>query len=311
MLRAASAQCAREPRSSRALLHECIRPVDIVAGAHYSASMEKGVPIRAVSRALVVLQAINNAGSLSMMGAARAAGIPYPTACRVIQTLIHEGFIESVPNTKQYRPTALVHTLSNGYKFDNSLVIAARPIIEELTRRVLWPISIATRVGMKVMVRDSTYGMTSLAFTNFYPGDNIPLFSSASGKIHLAFCDAAERESIFQGLRNFGESEDKAMALFSEARQHTDRIRRQGYATHERNMHVEPPGKTSSISVPIFSNGSYASTLNLIFFASAMSMETALEKYLPELQQASRAITENMDTTGAPPAERLTPEASA
>ncbi|MEQ8514241.1 MAG: helix-turn-helix domain-containing protein, partial [Chromatocurvus sp.] len=132
--------------------------------------MEKGVPIRAVSRALVVLQAINNAGSLSMMGAARAAGIPYPTACRVIQTLIPEGFVESVPNTKHYRPTALVHTLSNGYQFDNSLVIAARPVIEELTRRVLWPISIATRVGMKMMVRDSTYGMTSLAFTNFYPG---------------------------------------------------------------------------------------------------------------------------------------------
>ncbi len=226
-----------------------------------------------------------------MMGAARAASIPYPTACRVVQTLLHEGFIESVPNTKHYRPTALAHTLSNGYKFDNSLVIAARPVIEELTRRVLWPISIATRVGMKMMIRDSTYGMTSLAFTNFYPGDSIPLFSSASGKVHLAFCDTVERESILQGLRDFGDSDDKAMALFSEARQHADRIHENGFATHERNKHVDPPGKTSSISVPIFAGATYVATLNLIFFASAMSMKAALEKYLPELLDASRDIT--------------------
>jgi IclR family mhp operon transcriptional activator len=256
--------------------------------------MEKGVPIRSVSRALLVLQAINNAGSLSMMGAARAAGIPYPTACRVVQTLLHEGFIEGVPNTKNYRPTALVHTLSNGYKFDNSLVFAARPVIEELTRRVLWPISIAMRVGMKMVIRDSTYGLTSLAFTNFYPGDSIPLFSSASGNVHLAFCDSVERESILQGLRDFGDSDDKAIALFSEARQHAARIHKLGYATHERNKHVDPPGKTSSISVPIFADNGYVATLNLIFFSSAMSIEAAIDKYLPQLLEASRGITERV-----------------
>ena len=243
----------------------------------------------------MVLQAINNAESLSMMGAARAAGIPYPTACRVVQTLIHEGFIEGVPNTKNYRPTALAHTLSNGYRFDNSLVLAARPVILELTHRILWPISIATRVGMKMMIRDSTYGTTSLAFTNFYPGDSIPFFSSASGKIHLAFCDSAERETILKGLRDFGESDDKAMAFFSEARQHGDKIRKNGFATHERNKHVDPPDKTSSISVPIFSGNVYVSTLNLIFFASAMPIKAALGKYLPELLETSRVITEKAD----------------
>ena len=294
-------QCIRRADSRRS-----IRQVDIWTCEIYSWPMEKGVPIRAVSRALVVLQAINNAGSLTMMGAARAAGVPYPTACRVIQTLIHEGFIESVPNTKHYRPTALVHTLSNGYQFDNSLVIAARPVIEELTRQVSWPISIATRVGMKMMIRDSTYGMTSLAFTNFYPGDTIPLFSSASGKVHLAFCDAAEREAIIQGLRDFGESDDKTMALFSEARQHGERIRKNGYATHERNQHVDPPGKTSSISVPVFSEGAFVVTLNLIFFSSAMPMATALTKYLPGLLEAARVIAEKTDGTSELPAQGLT-----
>jgi len=272
-------------------------PILLLAfGIHaQGAELEKGVPIRSVSRALLVLQAINNAGSLTMMGAARAAGIPYPTACRVVQTLVHEGFVEGVPNTKRYQPTALAHTLSNGYKFDNSLVIAARPVIQELTQRILWPVSIANRVGMKMMIRASTYGMTSLAFTNFYPGDSIPLFSSASGKIHLAFCDSAERATILKGLREHGKSDDKAMAFFSTARQQGDKIRKNGFATHERNKHVDPPGMTSSISVPIFAGDAFVSTLNLIFFASAMPMKKALGKYLPELRTVSRLITEKAD----------------
>ncbi len=230
-----------------------------------------------------------------MMGAARAAGIPYPTACRVVQTLIHEGFIEGVPNTRNYQPTALAHTLSNGYKFENSLVIAARPVIQDVTHRILWPISIANRVGMKMMIRASTYGMTSLAFTNFHPGDSVPLFASASGKVHLAFCDSEERETILKGLRDFGESDDKAMAFFSKAGQQGNTIRKNGFATHERNQYVDPPGKTSSISVPIFAGSTYVSTLSLIFFASAMPIKAAVGKYLPELLEASRVISEKTD----------------
>lgn len=125
--------------------------------------------------------------------------------------------------------------------------------------------------------------------------DSIPLFSSASGKVHLAFCDSAERATILKGLREYGKSDDKAMAFFSAAQQQGDKIRKNGFATHERNKHVDPPGKTSSISVPIFAGDAFVSTLNLIFFASAMSMKVALGKYLSELKAASLLITEKAD----------------
>jgi len=40
--------------------------------------MEKGVPIRSVSRSLAVLRAINRQGSMSMAEIARIAAVPYP-----------------------------------------------------------------------------------------------------------------------------------------------------------------------------------------------------------------------------------------
>ena len=55
--------------------------------------MEKGVPIRAITRGLSVLQAINRGGSITMMEIARSSQVPYPTACRIVQTLLHEGMI--------------------------------------------------------------------------------------------------------------------------------------------------------------------------------------------------------------------------
>jgi len=61
---------------------------------------EKGVPIRSISRCLAALIAINKHGSLTMMEIARAAGVPYPMACRTVQTLLHEGMIEQEPARK-------------------------------------------------------------------------------------------------------------------------------------------------------------------------------------------------------------------
>lgn len=257
--------------------------------------MEKGVPIRAISRGLKMLQTINEAGSITMMNAARAVGVPYPTACRIMQTLMFEGFVEMEPNRKRYRPTALVNTLSSGYHFENSLVVGARPHLVDLTREVLWPVSIATRVGLKMVVRDSTHSMTSLTFQNYYPGDSLPLFSTASGKVHFAFCDKLERESIIKGLKTFGASDERALAYFSDTIDQAKHVRRQGYATHGRNKFTETPGKTSSISVPIMLNDRFVATLNLIFFASAMPMDKAVERYLQSLKATATKISEMLE----------------
>jgi IclR family mhp operon transcriptional activator len=269
--------------------------------------MEKGVPIRAISRGLKMLQAINEAGSITMMNAARAVDIPYPTACRIMQTLMYEGFVEMEPNRKRYRPTALVRTLSSGHNFESALVVAARPYLVELTRELLWPVSIATRVGLKMVVRDSTHSMTSLTFQNYFPGDSLPLFSTASGKVHFAFCDPVEREAIVKGLRTFGASDERALAYFSDTIEQAKSVRRRGYATHGRNKHTETPGKTSSISVPIMLGERFVATLNLIFFASAMPMEKAVERYLKPLKETAQKISALLeaDPNMAPPEESV------
>lgn len=254
-------------------------------------TMEKGVPIRAITRGLSVLQAVNRGGSITMMEIARTSQVPYPTACRIVQTLLHEGMIEREPSRKRYRATALVQSLASGYHDDSQLVEIARPHIEALTDKLLWPISITSRVGAHMMVRDSTHTRTSLTLNNYYPGFTLPIMECSSGKAYMAFCSEAEREHLLEGLRTIEGAAEKMATLLLSNDNLLREVRRQGYATQSRNAYTANPGKTSSIAVPLFRGEEVAGAITIIFFSVAMPMEKAVEQFLAPLIQTARAIS--------------------
>lgn len=255
---------------------------------------ERDGNVRAISRGLAVLQAVNRGGSITMMEICRGAGIPYPTACRIVQTLIDEGMIEREPARKRYRPTALVRTLSFGYQEDGDLVAVARPHIVALTNRLAWPVSVTTRVGPMMMVRDSTHRLTSLTLHNYFPGYTLPIIECSTGKAYLAFCDEDERVGVLQGLRHLdGPAERMALLLTSSERMLAD-IRARGFATQARNAYTATPGKTSSIAVPLFLHDRVIGAAALIFFASAVSMADAEGRFVAELQATARAISADL-----------------
>ena len=257
--------------------------------------MDRGVPIRALSRGLAVLTAINRDGPITMMGIAKAAQVPYPTACRIMQTLLHEGLVEKEPARKRYRVTSLVQTLSTGFQAEDQLVAASRSHIEKLTHDLGWPISIATRVGTRMMVRDSTHKLTSLTFSHYYPGYTLPIAECATGKVHLAFCGDEELEQIIEGWKSI-DSEASRMGLLLLSDDYLlNKIRKDGFAHQIRNVYNADPGKTSSIAVPIFgANDDFAGSLALIYFASAMKHEEAEQKYLAAIQETARDIGQSL-----------------
>jgi IclR family transcriptional regulator, mhp operon transcriptional activator len=258
--------------------------------------MEKGVPIRSISRSIAALKAINRHGSLSMMDISRASAVPYPTACRIVQTLLYEGLIEQEPARKRYRPTALVQTLAHGFQHDDRLVEVARPHILALTKRVGWPVSIAIRVGRNMMLRDSTHANTSLTFEQYYPGFTLPILDSASGKLSMAFASDEDRTSILKWMR-VSQEIDLEYLKTAEASLDIEKIQRLGYAVQGRNHFNLTPGKTSSIAVPIFVKGVFEAAMTLVFFVSAMKIDAALEQYLADLNETANAISSALSET--------------
>jgi IclR family mhp operon transcriptional activator len=253
--------------------------------------VEKGVPIRSISRSIAVLQAINKHGSLSMMSIARQGSVPYPTACRIVQTLIMEGLIEQEPARKRYRATALVQSLAHGYQPENAVVDISHEHIREITRQIGWPVSIAAKVGSRMIVLDSTHGESSLTFERYYPGFTLPMLGCASGRLCLAHMEPDERDDVLRWRAI--DSEDGGDAILDSV-ESLNAIREQGYATLGWNRHNLTPGKTSSIAVPIFQNGRFVAALTLIYFAAAMRQDHAIERYLSLMVMKAELISSQL-----------------
>ncbi len=257
--------------------------------------MEKGVPIRSLTRGLAVLQAINRGASLSMMEIARSSEVPYPTACRIVQTLLHEGIIEREPTRKRYRPTALVQTLAHGFQGDANLVMAARPHIVDLTRRVGWPISLATHVGHSMIIRDSTHALTALTFNNYYPGFTLPVLECAAGLAYLSNISQEERTSLLNALKLLPKRANLHVIELLEHGTLAADVRADGYATRGYNRFTHNPGKTSSIAVPILTkDGDVAGTLTLAFFSSSTRMADAVAQFAGPLRETAAAVQSDM-----------------
>lgn len=258
--------------------------------------MEKGVPIRSLSRGISVLQAVNRGGSLSMMEIARSSEVPYPTACRIVQTLLFEGLIEREPSRKRYRPTALVQTLAHGFHGHARLVQVARAHIVELTRQVSWPISLATHVGHSMIVRDSTHALSALTFNEYFPGFSLPILECASGIAYLAHISDEERARLIAALKLLPNKISANIIYVIENDTLIEDVQRQGYATRGRNQFTRNPGKTSSIAVPIFEGDQVVGTLALAYFASAIKMSDAIAQFVDPLKAAALAIGKDLAT---------------
>lgn len=250
--------------------------------------------IRVIGRALDILRVINLQGAPSMAQIARAVDLPYPTVLRIVRALIEEGVVEREPARKRYRPTALVQALSYGFQSHDALVTKARPHIEHLTRNVHWPISVVTRVGNFMVVRDSTSTQTPMTFNHYYPGWQVPLIQSASGRAFLANTSRDIRDNLIAHIEDSGTEGEIRMLRAFEASGEAEKIRQQGYASVARTAYSANPGKTSSFAVPILREDEVLGTLTLVFFAAAMSTEIAVERYLPMMIETAARIGTDM-----------------
>lgn len=260
--------------------------------------MVKGIPIRAISRSLAVLQAVNRGGALYMNDIAEASDIPYPTACRIVQTLVHEGMLEREYNHRRYRVTARVRSLSYGFEDTSRLGTVSEPRIAELTKEMLWPVLVASRVGGVMIVRGSTTHLTSLSFTHYRLGHTMPLLFSTSGRVYVAFCPEDERRTILKGLK----LSSPAMAGYidhSEFGQVLETIRQKGFAVQKYNHIAPATGKIASLSAPIFDQGRCLGALTMIFFATAMSTEEAVRRYADAIKAGAAAIGRDLAADAA------------
>jgi IclR family mhp operon transcriptional activator len=139
-----------------------------------------------------------------------------------------------------------------------------------------------------MLLRETTDHATPLATLHLSAGLRIPLLSTSAGRVQLAFCPAAQRDTLI-GIVGDNPLEEDAAAGAERAdvlRMLAD-IKTQGHAMTSRTRRLL---EESSLSVPITLHDQLLAVLSVRFITSAMPLTTALERFLPKLRQCAARI---------------------
>ena len=239
--------------------------------------------IRSISRALLLLRAMNASHKASLHELHLQTGLAKSTVFRILHTLQREGYVRTEGDAGLYRLTAKVHELSAGYTEKSVLVDVGSPLALQVTREIRWPLAIGTLDGDAVVVRYSTMPYSPLAVHATTLGQRLGLLDTAMGRVYLAFCGDAERSALMQLLRAAspdGQIEDEAH-LADELRL----IRHQGFAVRLPNARRS----SATLAVPVLHGGQVIATLCLTTFGKSLTAEL-ITQYKPVLQATAGDI---------------------
>ena len=239
--------------------------------------------VRSVERTLAVLALMNRRPISRVQELADEISLPPATVVRVLETLAQLGYVRKQSRRTGYTLTEKVHELSAGYHGLPTFLDHAKPVLEELTRHVLWPAALSTISGTSMIVRFSTIPNSPLSHTHSTLQKRLDLLTRAHGRAYLAFCPPAERRRLFYELSEAQVTLLSPAELEDQMSSHLHRVRELGYA--ERDHEIDP--QTTTIAIPIMRENGVAAVVGMTFFRGANPKVSLL---LQGLQMAAAKI---------------------
>jgi len=250
--------------------------------------MDSTRPIRALMRGLDALTILNLRDGATVSEIAHEIRLPRTTVYRILETLCLSGFVYRDSADERYRLTILVRALSEGFDDEAWVNQIAKPAIYQLCSEIVWPVSIATLSGTKMMLREATDHATPLAIERYSAGFQLPLLTSATGRVYLANCPPAQRDALIEILARSGKDEDKPARDRGDLLRALAEIKAHGYATAIRTRRLIDE---FTVSVPVPMSDRALAALTVRFAASALTLKAGLERFLPKLRQCAAKIS--------------------
>lgn len=270
--------------------------------------MESTRPIRALIRGLDALTVLNLRNGATVSEVAQEIRLPRTTTYRILETLSHAGFVYRDNTDDRYRLTIMVRGLSDGYDDEAWVTQIARPHIHELGKEIVWPVAIASLSGTSMMVRESTDHRSPLAVERFSAGFRVPLLTTSSGRVYLAFSSPTQRDSLLEILGRSTREEDALARNRTELMKLLNDIRLQGYASAVRPRRVSDE---ISIAVPIMIDDRVLAAVMVRFSGTAVPLKMAVDRFLPKLRDTANKIRQTFaDQQRDPPRQELGRHAS-
>ena len=246
--------------------------------------------VRSLVRGLEILRMLNLEGELSTTQVAAQAGLARVTAHRLLKTLEQDGYVVR-SEAKRYHLGPGVLDLNSRYSRNSWLMEVAGPLMQNLCRKLGWPIVLGTNNGPRMVIRYTTRDETGFWLKLRGPGSQVPLLRSAMGLAFLAHTHAPLQGDLARAALALD------AALTPEFRRNPrmlhsllEEIAQQGYAVVRASWKSESV-PLSAIAVPLHREDTVTAALGLTYYQSAMTIGEAASRYAEPLKEAARHMS--------------------
>lgn len=246
-------------------------------------------PIRALSRGLHVLEALNRHSAATVRELAEEVGLSRGTVLRLCETLKADGYASRNEVDKTYSIDQRVRVLGGVFDEQEWVMTAAMPVLKRFAKRSIWPVGIATltasgdRMYVRIHTDTNNVMLVSSMKYNFY----ISILGSATGQVFLAFLNDKERNAVLEVLETSSPYDEDLIAHDRAAVSDLlQSVRKDGFAvTHSRDE------INSRIAVPVLdADDDVIASLAIRYYSSAVNRRTAISTLLPVLEKMSIEI---------------------
>ena len=251
--------------------------------------------VAALRRGLQVLKIVNETGGCQIKTLQAMLDLPKPTIVRMVATLVEAGYVWK-NEAGIYKVSAKALALANRYDADESMLMAARPVLAKLRREIAWPSDLAAYDGDAMVILDTgedpgTFGL------NRSRGSRLPVLTTSLGRAYLAFREPPAQEALLSRLLKVEAPRGNSKLSMSYLKRVLKQTREQGYAAAD----AEYLKNTRAVAVPILIKGEPLATINLMTVVTAMEMPEVERRFVAPLRAAARQIVETLESAPGEP----------
>lgn len=268
--------------------------------------------IRALERALDVLQALQESKAMELKDLHRATGLPKATLLRILTTLQSRGLVWRRIADRAFLPSVAWRRRINPIDDEERLVEVAAPILERLCARVSWPsILAAPRLDWMEVIETNS----PVAYVSHFPlgpvGFRINWLRSATGIAYLAHCSEGERAAILARLQASPHPGDAVSRDEKWVTRRLAQVRERGYGFRDASFggHFDKSRREyddgrDSIAMPIVIGDRVLGCVNLTWSTRVSDLKSIAGKHLGELRDAANRIADAMSDDGSAPTSK-------
>jgi DNA-binding IclR family transcriptional regulator len=240
--------------------------------------------IQSVDRAISVLELLAKQGRAGITEIAEELGVHKSTASRLVSVLENRGLVEQQGTRGKYALGFGIARLAAAGTRRLDLTKLSQPVCEDLARRIGETVNVAVLHDRAAINISQGFGAATVAVQNWV-GQRTPLHATSSGRVLLAYLDAADREATLdKPLRRYT---PHTVTQPAELAAELDRTRRDGFATSFEQLEMG----LHAVAVPVFDpRGEVIAAISASGPSYRLSRRRA-EEIVPDLAAASAELS--------------------